>query len=118
MNHCDSDKIMAHRSLSFNKEAGVYVTYASLFLPFAEAYCSEVLQCHGAAEEALAAAAATIKGLLALPAQAAQVRPSNDNMRELPSMCITVTVSSWQLQDIVVVHRMHCIVCNICCCCR
>ena len=32
-----------------------------------------VLQCHGAAEDALTAATTQLKGLLALPAQAAQV---------------------------------------------
>jgi len=32
-----------------------------------------MLQCHGAADEALASASTTLKGLLTLPAQAAQV---------------------------------------------
>ncbi len=36
-----------------------------------------LLQCHGAAEEALASTSTNLKGLLALPAQAAQVHPIN-----------------------------------------
>ncbi|KAL3157584.1 hypothetical protein ABBQ32_012034 [Trebouxia sp. C0010 RCD-2024] len=41
---------------------------------------SSVPQCHGAAEEAVATASATVKGLLTLPAQAAQAQSSHGSL--------------------------------------
>lgn len=66
--------------------------------------CSQVLQCHGGAEEALAAASATIKGLLALPAQAAQVSLANGDKKGACHAVGGTELSLHLLQDIVSVQ--------------
>ena len=94
-------------SLSLGEGAGLQLTSACFSLPIAES--DEVLQCHGAAEEALAAASATIKALLSLPAQAAQVSPGHNRPQGTPGRVLlaTITISSWQSQGIDLVHSMY-----------